>query len=134
LSGPIGPTGSELEPVEEEETDPAETSSDGAVFSACEGLTGLDNAICRHEALLVVHPDNRGLRYSLGHLQENKANHEGSAGEGHSGDDPSEDGSTGGSSSGHGQSGESHGNGGGNGHANAGGNGKGNGNGNANGH
>jgi hypothetical protein len=139
-----GPTGSELEPVEEEEeaADPVETSSDGADFSACEGLTGLDNAICRHQALLVVHPDNRGLRYSLGQLQENRAEHEGSAGGGgHSGDDPSEGGSNGGaSSSGHGQSGESHGNAGGNGHANAGGNGNGhanaggNGNGNANGH
>ena len=109
--------------------DPAETSSDGADFSACEGLTGLDNAICRHEALLVVHPDNRGLRYSLGQLQENKVKHEGSAGEGHSGDDPSEGGSNGGaSSSGHGQSGESHGNAGGK------GNGGGNGNGNGKGH
>jgi len=89
LSGPTGPTGSELEPVEEEEeaADPVETSSDGADFSACEGLTGLDNAICRHEALLVVHPDNRGLRYSRGHLQENKAKHEGSAGEHDPGDD-----------------------------------------------
>ena len=82
MSGPTGPTGSEIEPVEEEEeeTDPVETSSDGADFTACEGLTGLDNAICRHEALLVVHPDNQGLQNSLGHLQENKAKHESSSG------------------------------------------------------
>ena len=72
LNGPTGHTGAEIEPAEEEETDPVETSSGGADFSACEGLTGLDNAICRHEALLVVHPDNRGLRYSLGQLQENQ--------------------------------------------------------------
>ena len=45
-------------------------------FSACEGLTGLDNAICRQEALLVVHPDNRGLQHSLARLIENKAEHE----------------------------------------------------------
>jgi hypothetical protein len=135
LSGPTGPTGSELEPVEEEEAaDAVETSSGGADFSACEGLTGLDNAICRNEALLVVHPDNRGLRYSLGQLQENKAEHQGSAGEHHPGDDPSEDAATGGSSSGHGQSGEPHGNGGGNDHGNAGGNDHGNAGGSANGH
>ena len=97
LSSLTGPTGSELEPVEEEEAaDPVETSSEGADFSACEGLTGLDNAICRHEALLVVHPDNRGLRYSLGQLQENKATHEGSAGEHDPGGDPSEHDATGG--------------------------------------
>jgi hypothetical protein len=128
LNGPTGHTGAEIEPAEEEETDPAETSSDGADFTACEGLTGLDNAICRHEALLVVHPDNQRLQNSLDHLQENEAKQEASPGEGHPGDDPSGDGSTGGSSSGHGQSGESHGSGGGD------GNGGGNRNGNANGH
>jgi hypothetical protein len=80
----------------------------------------------------VVHPDNRGLRYSLGQLQENKGKHEGSASEHDPGDNPSEDAATGGSLSGHGQSGESHGNAGGNGNgqSNAGGNG----NGTANGH
>ena len=42
-------------------------------FSACVGLTGLDNAICRHEALLQVKPDNPGLANSLAHLQANAA-------------------------------------------------------------
>ena len=119
LSGPTGVTGPEMVPVEE--TEPVETA-EGADFGACEGLTGLDNAICRHEALLVVHPDNKGLQNSLGHLKENEAKHEGAAEDG-SGGVPSDDGSSAGGSSGHGQSGESHGNGGGNG--NAGGNGNG---------
>jgi hypothetical protein len=77
LSGPTGTTGPEIEPAEEE-TDPP---SEGADFSACEGLTGLDNAICRHEALLVVRPDNQGLQNSLVHLQENKAKHEAKPGD-----------------------------------------------------
>ena len=121
LSGPTGTTGPEIEPVEEE-TDPP---SEGADFSACEGLTGLDNAICRHEALLVVQPDNQGLQNSLAHLQENKAKHEAKSGDDDGGDvPPSEDGSSSSSNHGHGQSGESHGNAGGNGASNAGGNGK----------
>ena len=44
-------------------------------FSACEGSTGLDNAVCRHEALLDVRPDNPGLRNSLARLQENRDRH-----------------------------------------------------------
>ena len=44
-------------------------------FSGCVGLTGLDNAICRHEALLQVKPHNPGLANSLGHLQANAAAH-----------------------------------------------------------
>jgi hypothetical protein len=44
-------------------------------FSACEGRTGLDNAICRHDALLKVKPDNPGLTNSLAHLQANLAAH-----------------------------------------------------------
>jgi hypothetical protein len=115
--------------VEDEETDPVVASDAGADFSACEGLTGLDDAICRLEALLAVHPDNQGLQKSLGQLQEKKAKHEGSA---RDHDVASKDGSADGSSSGQGQSGESHGNGG----ANGGGNGKANdkAKGNANGH
>ena len=35
--------------------------------------TGLDNAICRHEALLNVQPKNTGLANSLNHLQANRA-------------------------------------------------------------
>jgi hypothetical protein len=30
-------------------------------FTGCDGMTGLDNAICRHEALLKVKPGNPGL-------------------------------------------------------------------------
>ena len=45
-------------------------------FSACEGSTGLDNAVCRHEALLAVRPDNVGLRNALERLQENRDRHE----------------------------------------------------------
>ena len=65
------------EPTETEapETD-AETSDKIGIapdFSACAGRTGLDNAICRHEALLKVKPDNPGLTNSLAHLQANAA-------------------------------------------------------------
>jgi hypothetical protein len=107
------------------EIDPAEQGaphSGGTDFTACKGLTGLDNAICRHEALLVVHPDNHGLQNSLTHLQ-NKAEHE-AKGLGSGGDVP-ENGSSSNSSNGHGHghSAEPHGNAGGNGHRNAGGNG-----------
>jgi hypothetical protein len=117
-----GPTG-EIVPVEET----VETTGE-ADFSACEGLTGLDKAICRNEALLVVHPDNKGLQNSLGHLQEIKAKHETSGVEADApGDVPPEDGSRGGASSSRGQSGESHGNRGGSGNGGGGGNGNGNG-------
>ena len=107
---------------------PAETDSDddkAPDFSACGGLTGLDNAICRHEALLVVHPDNEGLQNALDHLRANKVEHESpgqekgnphdESGEGTSADDGSDDDAPGES---HGQSGATHGNAGGNGNAN----------------
>jgi hypothetical protein len=115
LSGPTGATGPEIEPAGE-----GEPLSDGPDFTACEGLTGLDNAICRHEAFLAVHPDNHGLQNSLAHLQELKATHE--ADHGNGGNVPPGHGSSSssGHGQGHGQSAESHGN--------AGGNGKGNGN------
>ena len=118
-TGATGVTGPEIEPVEEEAVAPTEGSTGGPDFTACEGMTGLDNAICRHEALLVVHPDNQGLQNSLGHLQENKGKHETSAEDGE-GDVPPEDGSTGdaSSSSSQGHGGGSHGNAGGNGHGN----------------
>ena len=72
------------EPTETEAPEPstaeapeAEATSDetGTTpdFSACVGLRGLDNAICRHEALLQVKPDNPGLTNSLAHLQANAA-------------------------------------------------------------
>jgi FlaG/FlaF family flagellin (archaellin) len=67
------------EPTETEAPEAEETTSDetgtAPNFSACVGLTGLDNAICRHEALLKVKPDNPGLTNSLAHLQANAAAH-----------------------------------------------------------
>jgi hypothetical protein len=67
------------EPTETESPDAEAKRSDetgkGPDFSGCVGLTGLDNAICRHEALLKIHPDNPGLNNSLGHLQTNAARH-----------------------------------------------------------
>ncbi len=73
------------EPTETEAPEPSETEAPEADattsgktgrapdFSACDGRTGLDNAICRHEALLKVKPDNPGLTNSLSHLQANLA-------------------------------------------------------------
>jgi hypothetical protein len=116
LSGPPGATDAETEPAEE-----GVSPSDGVDLRACEGLTGLDSAICRHEALLEVHPDNQGLQNSLTHLLETKAEHEAKADGGHV---PPGGGSSSSSSNDHGQSGESHGNAGAN--SNAGGNGNGN--------
>jgi len=67
------------EPTETEASETDEETSDrtGSApnFSACDGRTGLDNAICRHEALLKVKPDNPGLTNSLAHLQANLAAH-----------------------------------------------------------
>ena len=124
-AGPSAPTGTTAPGVEPAEKD--EPPSDGADFTACESLTGLDNAICRLEALLVVHPDNQGLQNSLTHLLEVKAEHEARAGEEDGGHVPPGNGASSSSDhgQGHGQSGESHGH--------AGGNGKGSGTGNADG-
>jgi hypothetical protein len=67
------------EPTETEAPEAEVTTSDKSGtapdFSACEGRTGLDNAICRHDALLKVKPDNPGLTNSLAHLQANLAAH-----------------------------------------------------------
>jgi pyruvate/2-oxoglutarate dehydrogenase complex dihydrolipoamide acyltransferase (E2) component len=67
------------EPTETEAPEAEATTSDESGtapnFSACDGRTGLDNAICRHEALLKVKPDNPGLANSLAHLQANLAAH-----------------------------------------------------------
>ena len=67
------------EPTETEAPEAEDTTSDESGtapnFSGCDGLTGLDNAICRHEALLKVKPDNPGLTNSLAHLQANLAAH-----------------------------------------------------------
>jgi hypothetical protein len=63
------------EPTETEAPEAEATTSDetgtAPDFAACVGRTGLDNAICRHEALLKVKPDNPGLTNSLAHLQAN---------------------------------------------------------------
>lgn len=68
----VSPSPEVEEPVvEPEESDPA-VEGTAPDFSACEGLTGLDNAICRHEALLVVKPDHQGLMNALDHLMANK--------------------------------------------------------------
>jgi hypothetical protein len=128
-SGPMRTTAPEIGPAEQ-----GTSHSGGADFTACKGLTGLDNAICRHEALLVVHPDNHGLQNSLTHLQ-NKAEHE-AKGQGGEGNVPPENGSSSNSSNGqghghgHDQSAEPHGNAGGNGHGNSHGNSHANGHGN----
>jgi pyruvate/2-oxoglutarate dehydrogenase complex dihydrolipoamide acyltransferase (E2) component len=64
------------EPTETEAPEAEEASGSSGTapdFSACDGLTGLDNAICRHEGLLQVKPDNPGLTNSLAHLQANAA-------------------------------------------------------------
>ena len=66
------PTETEAPEAEESTSDETGTAPD---FSACVGVTGLDNAICRHEALLKVKPDNPGLTNSLAHLQANAAAH-----------------------------------------------------------
>lgn len=60
------------EAKDEAATDDASGSHD---FTACEGLTGLDNAICRHTALLEVTPKNTGLTNALAHLQANTDRH-----------------------------------------------------------
>ena len=68
------PEPTEIEAPEAEATTSDKTSR-APDFSACDGRTGLDNAICRHEALLKVKPDNPGLINSLAHLQGNLATH-----------------------------------------------------------
>ena len=64
------PTETEVPEAESTTSDKSGTAPD---FSACDGQTGLDNAICRHEGLLQVKPDNPGLTNSLTHLQANAA-------------------------------------------------------------
>jgi hypothetical protein len=66
------PNETEAPEAEEKTSDKTGTAPD---FTACVGVTGLDNAICRHEALLKVKPDNPGLTNSLAHLQANAAAH-----------------------------------------------------------
>jgi hypothetical protein len=64
----------EAEPVVETEEEGQEEGAEGEApdFSECEGLTGLENAICRHEALLERKPDHQGLQNALDHLYANQ--------------------------------------------------------------
>jgi len=66
------PQSTETEAPEAEATT-SDESGTAPDFSGCDGMTGLDNAICRHEALLKVKPDNPGLTNSVAHLQANRA-------------------------------------------------------------
>jgi hypothetical protein len=105
-TGVTGATGAPADPASDDGTAPD--------FSACIGLHGLDNAICRHEALVAVDPNNEGLQRSLDQLLANQAKHddEGSSSDptaNGSGDDEAQDPSDGGGSSSHGQSDEPHG-------------------------
>jgi hypothetical protein len=68
---PSGSEGSEKESGDPE----APHASSGPDFSACDGLTGLENAVCRHEVLLQLHPGNAGLANALAHLRENLDKH-----------------------------------------------------------
>lgn len=77
VDGPTGGTGSDpAAPVDAPEDEPADETGPDADLSGCAGSTGLDNAICRHEALLAVRPDNAGLLNALDHLLENQARHQ----------------------------------------------------------
>jgi hypothetical protein len=71
------PTETEAPETEAPEAEGTTSDETGTApdFSSCVGKTGLDNAICRHEALLKVKPDNPGLTNSLAHLQANAAAH-----------------------------------------------------------
>lgn len=107
------PSASETSPPGSD--DVGEDASVAPDFSACVGLTGLENAICRHEALLLVKPDNPGLPNALDQLLANQARHAEDATETEGDEDPAaEPGST----SCPGKSCEAHGNGNGNGHSN----------------
>ena len=107
------PSASETSPPESDEVN--EGASTAPDFSACGGLTGLDNAICRHVALLLVKPGHEGLKNALDHLRANQAQHAEDPAEG-DGDDPATE--TDPSTSCPGKSCEAHGNGNGNGHSN----------------
>ncbi|MBI3648976.1 MAG: hypothetical protein HY240_09545 [Actinobacteria bacterium] len=58
-----------------DQPDSGGSSQGGADFSACVGLTGLENAICRVTANQAAHPQAVGLATALSHLQANLASH-----------------------------------------------------------
>ncbi|HEY2802434.1 MAG TPA: hypothetical protein VGJ67_00780 [Actinomycetota bacterium] len=70
-----GPTGSEGSEKESGDPEGSHASSSAPDFSACDGLTGLENAVCRHQVLLQLHPGNAGLANALAHLRENLDKH-----------------------------------------------------------
>ena len=70
-----GEDGDDQTEAPETDTTSSDQAGTPADFAGCVGLTGLDNAICRHEALLQVKPDNPGLANSLTHLEANAAAH-----------------------------------------------------------
>ena len=112
---PPEPVTAETSPVDADSADDDATGEDGPVapdFSTCDGLHGLENAICRHEALLAVQPDNVGLQNALARLEANLAKHE----EQQAGDAETEAAEGGGQPNCPGKSCEAHANG--NGHAN----------------
>lgn len=112
LTGATGVTG-DTGPVDATgEVDPAEGT--GPDFSSCAGLRGLDNAICRHQVLLALKPDNQGLANSLTHLLANAAKHLGAASTG----DGTSAACPGHSCDPHGHSGDPHGSSGSHGHGN----------------
>jgi hypothetical protein len=63
-------------PRDEQGSSGSDASHGGPDFSACVGLTGLQNAICRHEVLLQLDPNNPGLQNALAHLRENLGRHQ----------------------------------------------------------
>ena len=78
------PSSSTSETIPPEGETEGEGASVAADFAACEGLTGLENAICRHEALLAAQTENPenlgehlGLQNALTQLLLNQAKHEG---------------------------------------------------------
>jgi len=122
------------EPPESPDLSSPEAESGSVDFSTCDGKTGLDNAICRQEVLLAIHPENPGLANSTERLQlvqatqaakrAEKTTSEGTDSTTSDGTDSTTSGTTGTDTSsesdaggGHGHSGE-HGNGGANGGAN----------------
>src|SRR5262245_35322659 len=71
VSGAVGKPGSSIDPA-------AETGAEKRPdFSACKDLTRLDDAVCSLEALLEIHPANKGLQIALDHLQGNDGKHGG---------------------------------------------------------
>jgi hypothetical protein len=74
-SSPTAESGESAAPETERPEAKSEDRPGEHDFTACEGLTGLDNAICRHTALLEVTPKNTGLTNALAHLQANVDRH-----------------------------------------------------------